>query len=68
MKHFIIPLREAGLSSEEVDAVFLNLEEIVKHQLPFLTLLEQRVSEWNEHPLIGDLFLEHVCLYKGQVI
>ena len=50
------------LSEQEIDTLFMNVEQILEHHLTFLPLIKDRVTNWTGVSLIGDLFVNKVII------
>jgi hypothetical protein len=63
---FVIPLRNATnsenpiLSVVEIKSIFSSLEVIRGYNSFFLEKLKERIDNWSETQILGDLFLEVV--------
>jgi hypothetical protein len=61
---FVQPLRQAVdsgqpiISREEIKNIFYQLEVIYGYNKTLLSGLEERMSNWSESQLVGDIFLE----------
>ncbi len=51
------------LTSEEIEEVFANVEEIVTFHKAILSVLESRMANFSSTSLVGDLFVKKVCQF-----
>lgn len=60
----IQPLKKGEiLNSNELYAVFCNLEEIMKAHKDFLSLLQKRIGKnWDDAATVGDIFTQKVFI------
>jgi hypothetical protein len=62
VKQVVSPLKQTTLrvlNEEELDVIFLNIEEILTLQQNFLDLLQKRVATWSTKATIGDVILDN---------
>jgi hypothetical protein len=60
-KAFINPLiREKYIKKSEYDAIFCNIDSILKNHRKFLRNMESRITEWSPDKQFADVFLKEV--------
>ncbi|KAL6049551.1 Rabenosyn-5 [Balamuthia mandrillaris] len=47
------------LTEEQIEGVFLNIEQLLEHHTGFLSLLEQRITNWTDQSTVADIFLDY---------
>jgi hypothetical protein len=64
----VIPLRKVEkignpvIGRNDVTRIFSNVDLIVNVNQELLVSLEDRIASWSDQQLIGDVFLELVCI------
>eukprot|EP00026_Physarum_polycephalum_P000683 Phypoly_transcript_00684.p1 GENE.Phypoly_transcript_00684~~Phypoly_transcript_00684.p1 ORF type:complete len:608 (+),score=96.31 Phypoly_transcript_00684:2275-4098(+) len=65
---YLVPLRDDpkkfGISKEEVQIMFANIETIVNLHKEMVKVLEERVNSWNNTKKIGDIFINFAPFLK----
>jgi hypothetical protein len=52
---------DTNFTKEQIQGLFANVEEFLPINKQLLVLLTERVAEWDENQLLGDIFLKLVC-------
>ncbi len=64
---YIQPLKEDpkkyGITKEEFQIIFANIETIVNLHREILKILEQRLNSWSSSQQIGDIFIKYVWVF-----
>eukprot|EP01103_Thecamoeba_quadrilineata_P018868 TRINITY_DN7422_c0_g1_i1.p1 TRINITY_DN7422_c0_g1~~TRINITY_DN7422_c0_g1_i1.p1 ORF type:complete len:545 (-),score=73.96 TRINITY_DN7422_c0_g1_i1:77-1711(-) len=55
---------EAIVTEEDMKRLFSNIETILNVNTEFLICLENRINDWNDNQLLGDIFLQFAPLFK----
>ena len=55
-------------SKAEIRKIFSNVEQLLPINKHLKTAIEERVNNWHENQLIGDIFLKMVCCFHFMLL
>mmetsp|Transcript_15636 Transcript_15636/g.39954 ORF Transcript_15636/g.39954 Transcript_15636/m.39954 type:complete len:456 (-) Transcript_15636:83-1450(-) len=68
IQHLVEPLRASpNITDRQVRQVCLNVPELLRHHIKFVTPLQRRVEGWSDSSVLGDIFLNETSFIPEYV-